>query len=203
MNRITTVAAAAAAALSLAACESPAKAPAEAGIKAAEAALEAARAEAQKFAPDKLKAAEDAVAVAKAKFASKEFPAALAAANEAGAKVKDLALAARAKKDELTAAWKAAAGQWTARSQAIQAKLAELAKARKLPKGLDKAAVQKAKEDAEALAKDWSDAAAKFAGGQVLEAVAVAKGLIARAEGIASRLGAEPAAAPAAAPAAK
>lgn len=198
MNRIPSVTAAAAAALLFVACESPDKAPADAGIKSAEAAIEAARVEAQKFVPEQLQAAQDALAAAKARFAAKEFPAALAAANEAGAKAKNLAAAAAAKKGELTAAWKAAADQWAARSQAIEAKLAELGKAKKLPKGLDKETVQKAKDDAAALAKDWSDAAAKFAGGQLKEAVAAAKGLLSRVEEIAGRLGIEPAAAPAA-----
>ena len=198
MNRVLNVAAAAGAALLFVACESPDKAPADDGIKSAEAAIEAAKAEAQKFVPEKLKAAQDAVAAAKAKFATKEFPAARAAANEAGAKAKELAAAAKAKKDELTAAWSAASDQWAARSQAIEAKLAELGKVKKLPKGLDKDAVQKAKDDAAALAQDWKDAAAKFAGGQINEAVAAAKGLLARAEEIAGKLGVEPAAAPAA-----
>lgn len=196
MNRILSLTAAAGAAFLFVACESPDKAPADAGIKSAEAAVEAAKAEAQKFVPEKLKAAQDAVAAAKAKFANKEFPAALAAANEAGAKAKDLAAAAKAKKDELLVAWKSAADQWTARSQAIEAKLAELGKAKKLPKGLDKAAVEKARDDAAALAKDWSEAAGKFAGGQINEAVAAARGLLSRAEELAGRLGAEPAAAP-------
>ena len=196
MNRILSLTAAAGAALLFVACESPDKAPADAGIKSAEAAVEAAKAEAQKFVPEKLKAAQDAVAVAKAKFANKEFPAALAAANEAGARAKDLAAAAKGKKDELLVAWKSAADQWAARSQAIEAKLAELGKAKRLPKGLDKGAVEKARDDAAALAKDWSEAAAKFAGGQINEAVAAAKGLLARAEELAGKLGAEPAAAP-------
>ncbi len=73
--------------------------------------------------------------------------------------------------------------------QAINARLAELAKAKKLPKGLDKEAVQKAKDDMAALGKDWTDAASRFGTGQLQEAVAAAKGLLPRAQEIASRLG--------------
>jgi hypothetical protein len=198
MNRILSTTAAAAAALLFVACESPDKAPADAAIKAAEAAAESAKAEAQKFVPDQLKAAQDAIAAAKARFAAAEFPAALAAANEAGNKAKGLAAAAKAKKDELAAAWMTAATQWHTQVKAVEAKLAELAKAKKLPKGLDKTAVQQANDDLAALTRDWSDAAAKFAGGQLQEAVAAAKGLLPKAEELAGKLDVQPGAAPAA-----
>jgi len=200
MNRTLSVTAAAAAALLFVACESPAKAPADAAIKAAEAAVEAVKAEAQKYVPEQLKAVQDAIAAAKARFAAGEFPAALTAAAEAGTKAKDLAGAVKAKKDELTAAWKTAAAQMGGQIQAINAKLGELAKAKKLPKGLDKDSVQKAKDGLASVTKDWSDAAAKFGGGQIQEAVAAAKGLLPRAQEIAAKLGVQPGGA---APAAK
>lgn len=189
MNRILSVTAAATAALLFVACESPAKAPADAAIKAADAAVEAVKAEAQKFVPDQLKAVQDAIAAAKSKFTAGDFPAALTAATDAGAKAKDLAAAIKAKKDELTAAWKAAAAQMGSQIQAINSKLAELAKLKKLPKGIDKDAVQQAKDGLNAVTKDWSDAAAKFGSGQLQEAVAAAKGLLPKAQEIAAKLG--------------
>ncbi|HET6922566.1 MAG TPA: hypothetical protein VFI16_05410 [Anaeromyxobacteraceae bacterium] len=200
MNRILSVTAAAAAALLFVACENPAKAPADAAIKAAEAAVADVKGEAQKFVPDQLKAVQDAIAAARAKFTAGEFPAALTGAQDAVKKAAELAAAIKAKKDELTAAWKTAAAQMGVQVQAINEKLAELAKAKKLPKGLDKDAVQKAKDGLAALTKDWSDAAARFGGGQLQEAVAAAKGLLSRAQEIAATLGAQPAGA---APAAK
>lgn len=189
MNRILSVTAAAAAALLLAACESPAKAPADAAIKAADAAVEAVKGEAQKYVPDQFKAAQDAIAAAKSKFTAGDFPGALTAATEAGTKAKDLAAAVKAKKDELTAAWKTASAQMGTTIQGINARLADLAKLKKLPKGLDKDAVQKAKDGLASVTKDWSDAAAKFGGGQIQEAVAAAKGLLPRAQEIAAKLG--------------
>ena len=200
MKRMSSVIAAAAAALLFVGCESPAKAPADAAIKAAEAGVEAAKAEAQRFVPDQLKAAQDAIAGAKDKFTAADYPAALTAANEASAKASQLLGAIKAKKDELVAAWKTAEAQMGAQTQAINAKLAELEKAKKLPKGLDKDAVQKAKDDLAALGKDWADAASKFGTGQLQEAVAAAKGLVPRVQEVASKLGIEPGGA---APAAK
>ncbi|HEU4382401.1 MAG TPA: hypothetical protein VFR85_02765 [Anaeromyxobacteraceae bacterium] len=188
MNRMLSVTAAAAAALLLAGCESPAKAPADAAIKSAESAIEAARSEAQKFVPEQLKAAQDAVAAAKAKFTAGEYPAALTAAQDAAKKAGDLATAAKAKRDEITAAWKAAAAQLAAQMQAIKEKLAELEKAKKLPQGLDQQAVQQAKDGLAGLTKDWSDAAAKFSAGQLEEAVAALRGLLPKAGEIAAKL---------------
>lgn len=198
MKRALSVTAAAAAALLFVACESPAKAPADAAIKAAEAAVEAVKAEAQKLVPDQLKAVQDAIGAAKAKFAAGDFPAALTAGTDAGKKAKDLAAAIKAKKDELAAAWKTAAAQMGTHLQAINAKLAELAKAKRLPKGIDKDTVQKAKDSVAALTKDFGDATGKFGGGQLQEAVAAAKGLLSRAHEIAAKLGVQAGAAPAA-----
>src|SRR5512144_3229229 len=165
MNRILSLTAAAAAAFLFVACESPAKVPADTAIKAAEAAVEAVKAEAQKYVPDQLKAVQDAIAAAKSKFTAGDFPAALTAATDAGTKAKDLAAAVKAKKDELTAAWKAVASQMGTQVQAINAKLAELAKMKKLPKGMDKGAVQEAKDGLDAVTKGWTDASAKFGSG--------------------------------------
>ncbi|HZY03970.1 MAG TPA: hypothetical protein VFF02_10760 [Anaeromyxobacteraceae bacterium] len=200
MNRFLSVTAAAAAALLFVACESPAKAPAEAAIKAAEAALDAAKAEAQKYVPDQLKAVQEAVAAAKARFTAKEYPAALTAAQDAARKAGELAAAAKAKKDELLAAWNSTSAQVTSQVKAISDKLTELAKEKKLPKGLDKETLQKAKDDLVAVTKDWNDAAAKYGTGQLQEAIAVAKGLVSRVDEIAARLGLQPGGA---APAAK
>ncbi len=192
MNRFLQITAAAAAALLFVACENPAKAPADAAIKAAEAAVDAAKAEAQKYVPDQLKAVQDAVAAAKAKFTSGEYPAALTAAQDAAKKAGELAAAAKAKKDELFAAWNAVSAQVNGQVKAINEKLAELAKAKKLPKGLDKETVQKAKDEVAAVAKDWTDAAAKYGSGQMQEALAAAKGLASRVGEIAARLGIQP-----------
>lgn len=200
MNRFLSVTAAATAALLFVACESPAKAPAEAAIKAAEAALDAAKAEAQKYVPDQLKAVQEAVATAKARFTAKEYPAALTAAQDAAKKAGELAAAAKAKKDELLAAWNSTSAQVTSQVKAISDKLTELAKEKKLPKGLDKETLQKAKDDLVAVTKDWNDAAAKYGTGQLQEAIAVAKGLVSRVDEIAARLGLQPGGA---APAAK
>jgi hypothetical protein len=200
MKRILSVTAAVAAALLFTGCESPAKAPAEAAIKAAEAALETARADAQKFVPEKVKATQDAIAAAKARFTAKEYPAALTAAQDAARKAGELAAAAKAKKDELLAAWNSTSAQVTGQVKAVSNKLAELAQAKKLPKGLDKEAVQKAKDDLVAVTREWSDAAAKYGTGQLHEAVAAAKALVPRVDEIAARLGLQPGGA---APAAK
>ena len=98
LNLKTTLAAASCALLI--ACNTD-KVPADAAIKAAETSVAAVKVEAQKFAPEQLKAVETALAAAKDQFAKGEYKAALTAATELAGKVKDLGTAAAAKKDEL------------------------------------------------------------------------------------------------------
>ena len=124
---------------------STAKAPAEAAIKAAEDALAAARPEVAKFAPDQLKGVEDALATAKDNFQKGEYPQALTGAQDLAAKVKDLAAAAAAKKDELTKSWQDLSGGLPGMVDVITKRVEILSKSKKLPAGLDKDKFETAK----------------------------------------------------------
>ena len=158
MNRKTSLALALAPLLLLAACTDAAKAPAEAALKAGEAAVATVTEEVSKLAPAQVQAAKDALSSAKALAAKEDYKAALAAAGEIPAKVKEAVAAAQAKKDEaaraLAAAQKAFADATAAlpgQLSAIKARLAELAKAKKLPKGITKATLAQAKTSYAAL----------------------------------------------------
>src|SRR5574340_284213 len=109
MIRNLKIAAAAAACALLVACNAD-KGPADAAIKAADQAITAAAPEAQKYIPDQLTAARDALKAAQDQFAKGDYKGALAAATELGTKAKDLVAAAAAKKDELTKAKDGLAG---------------------------------------------------------------------------------------------
>ena len=183
------------------------KAPADAAIKAAEAAIQAVADDAGKYVPGDLKAAQDTLAAAKDKFAKGEYKEALAAATELGNKVKDLAAAAAAKKDELTKSWNELAASIPQAVAAIQAKVEELAKAKKLPKGMDKAKLAQAQEGLAGITKAWDEASTAFTAGNLGEALGRASGVKEKAAEIMALLGmsppapAAPAEAPAAAPA--
>ena len=114
------------------------KEPAEAAIKAAAQAIEQIRGEAALYAPDQLKQLEDSLKAAQDDFAKKEYKAALDAASSLGAKAQDVAKAAAAKKAELTKSWDDINAGIPQMMDAIKSRLDILAKAKKLPAGLDK-----------------------------------------------------------------
>jgi hypothetical protein len=152
MIRKTSLALALAPLLLLASCTDAAKAPAEAALKSAEAAVAGLGEEASKLAPAQVQAAKDALSGAKALAAKQDYKAALAAAGEVTTKAKEAVAAAQAKKEEaaraLDAARKAfgdATEALPGQLDAIKARLAALAKAKKLPKGITKATLGKAK----------------------------------------------------------
>ena len=188
-------------ALGLGACATD-KAPADAAIKAGEAAIQAVADDAGKYVPGNLKEAQDALAAAKDKFAKGEYKEALAAATELGTKAKDLAVAAAAKKEELTKAWNDFAASIPQAVASIQAKVEELAKTKRLPKGMDKAKLAQAQEGLAGVTKAWEEASAAFTAGNLGEALGRASGAKEKAGEIMTLLGIAPAApAEAAAPA--
>jgi hypothetical protein len=152
MNRKTSLALALAPLLLVIGCTDAAKAPAEAALKAGEAAVASVTEEISKLAPVQVQAAKDALSGAKALAAKQDYKAALAAAGEVPGKVKEAAAAAQAKKDEAVRALAAAKQAFVdataalpEKISAIKAKLASLAKAKKLPKGITKATLTKGK----------------------------------------------------------
>jgi len=178
------------------------KAPADLAIKSAEQAIQAVADEAGKYAPGQLKAAQDALAAAKDKFAKGEYKEALAAATELGNTAKTLAAAAAAKKDELTKAWNDLAASIPQTVASLQAKIQELGKAKKLPKGMDKAKLAQAQEGLAGITKAWEEASAAFTAGNLGEALGRASSLKEKGAEVMALLGMAPAAeAPAAAPA--
>lgn len=168
------------------------KGPADAAIKAADQAITAAAPEAEKFVPEQLAAAKDALKNAQDLFAKGDFKGALAAGSELGTKAQELVTAAAAKKEELTKAWTDLSGSLPQMVASIQAKVEELGKARKLPKGMDKAALTQAQEGLAAIKTSWDEASAAFTGGNLVDAMAKAGGLKEKATGLMGLLGLQP-----------
>ena len=154
----------------LAACNSQ-RGPAEAAIKAAEGAVASAKAEAARWIPEQEKAAEDAIAKAKEQFQKGDFQGALTFASDAVTKARDLGAAAIAKKSELTDAWDDISGSLPKTVEAIKARVDDLSKLKRLPKGLDKKALEKGKEGLAAIQSAWSDAQKAFTSGDLAGAI--------------------------------
>jgi hypothetical protein len=114
------------------------KEPAEAAIKAAGQAIEQIRGEAAMYVPDQLKELDDSLKAAQDNFAKKEYKAALDAASALVAKAQDVAKAAAAKKAELTKSWADMSAGIPQMMDAVKSRLDILAKAKKLPAGMDK-----------------------------------------------------------------
>jgi hypothetical protein len=173
LKRMIFVVTALALSIALLSC-SAAKAPAEAAIKAAEDALAAARPEAAKFVPDQLKGIEATLAAAKDNFQKGEYQQALTGAQDLAAKVKDLAAAASAKKDELTKSWQDMSGGLPGMVGAISKRVEILSKSRQLPAGLTKDKFESAKTTLATVTQTWTEASDAFNAGNLVDAVSKA-----------------------------
>ena len=170
----------------MAACS---KAPAEAAIKSAEQAVEAARPVAEKLVPDQMKALSDSLAGAKDKFGKGDYAGAMAAAKDIPAKAGEVVAAAKAKKEELTKAWENLSKDVTASIGAITARVGELMTMKKLPKGMDKAAVEAAKSALDGATAAWGQAAEAVKAGNWTDAMNKGGEVKAKAQEIMSTLG--------------
>ncbi|MBK5254773.1 MAG: hypothetical protein JJE39_01950 [Vicinamibacteria bacterium] len=169
------------------------KGPAQAAITAAESAVSGAQAEGEKFVPEQFKALSDSLASAKSKFDSGDYKGAQEAAEGVPAQAQAVTAAAEAKKTELMESWKSMEGSLPGMVADIQKKVMELATARKLPAGLDKAGLESAKTALEGATAMWAEAGAAFGAGDLMGAVAKASQVKATAEQLMGQLGMSPA----------
>ena len=178
------------------------KGPAQAALTTADAAVAGVKAEGSKYVPDQFKALSDSAAAAKAKFDGSDYKGALEAAQAIPAQADAVAKAATAKKNELTESWKALESTLPTIVGDITKKLAELATAKKLPAGLDKAGLEAANASITAATATWTEAGAAFSAGDLVTAVTKASQVKTTTDELMAKLGMTPAAAPAASPAA-
>ena len=100
--------------------------------------------------------------------------------------------ATAAKKDELTKAWNDLAASLPQTVASIQAKIEELGKAKKLPKGMDKAKLAQAQEGLAGITKSWDEASAAFTAGNLGEALGKASTLKEKGAEVMALLGMAP-----------
>ncbi len=147
------------------------KAPAEQAIKAVEAAVEAARPEVEKFVPSEWKSLMDSVAGAKSQLEQGQYKEALASAQGLMPQIQAAVAAAAAKKTELTSAFAAVSARLPGALDAVSKQLTAYAAMRKLPTGIDKAAVAAAQAELPNVASAWSGATAAYESGDLMKAV--------------------------------
>jgi len=161
--------------VALAACESAEKAPAAAAISAAQSAIDAVKGEAMKYVPDQVKSAQDAVAAARASFEKNDFKAALAGAQDATAKAKELGAAVATKKSELTKSWEEMSNGVPKMAEVIKSRVDILSQSKKLPAGVDRAKLDDAKAGLASLNESWAAASDAFKSGDMFDAVSKGK----------------------------
>lgn len=158
------------------------KAPAQLAIKAAEEALNTVRAEAAQFVPEQLADLEGILAKAKQSFETGDFKTALASAKDLPLKVKDLAAAIEAKKEELPKLW---AGLSDEMPKLIAGAKDAISKA----KGVDKTVLDEARSVVDKMPGAWTEAQEDFKTGKLYEAVTKATWIKEQAAKIEASLG--------------
>lgn len=153
-----------------AAC-SGAKGKAEAAITAADQAITAIGADAANVIPGDVQALTAKVAAARDTLAKGDAAAALAAVADIPAKAQELAGGLAAKRTQLKAELDTLGAAMTKNLAAVQAKVTELAKTRKLPKGLTAAKLDSVKATLAGATSDWSAVMADIGSGKLAEAM--------------------------------
>ncbi len=169
-----------------AACDAAKKTAAEAAIQGAQTAYSAVADQANQYVPDQAKDVQTSIQAAKDAFDKGDYGAALEAAKTLPEKIKALAAAASAKKDELTAKWTEMSSSMPGLVSAVQTKMDALTKSHKLPAG--------AADNMASAKQAWSDASAAFQSGKLQDAMSKASAAKDKLTQLESMLGMKPAA---------
>jgi hypothetical protein len=158
------------------------KGPAEQAVATAGASLAAVRADAQKYAPEQLQAVDDQLRSLKDSFAKGDYRSVLTSAPTLNSSIRALKDAAEAKKADAEAALARAREAWGPMStevpkmvDAIQGRLAAIAKSHHLPRGVTREGLSAATSGVDSLRSMWSDAVSASAAGDYTTAVARAQ----------------------------
>ena len=191
-TRHANFAAALVAGLTLAACAGQLE-PAKKLIGEIDAAVTAAGADAQQYIPEQVTSVKQKLLDLKTAFNKKDYKAIITGAPAVLAEAKGLADAAAAKKKDVLEALDA---QWTGMSAALpqavaglEARVATLKKGRTLPAGVSRDAIASAGTALTEIKSLWGEAKTAFGAGNVQAALDKAKGVKAKADELAAKLG--------------
>jgi len=180
--------------LALAACANQ-KGPAEQAVAKVESALAEFHADAEKYAADELKDVDASVNNLKSNLAKQDYGAVVMSAPSVSSSVATLKETVAQRKADAEQMMAAAQTEWNDLSanlpktvETLQARVDQLGKNHKFPKGLDKAGFDAAKTDFENLKTQWTEASSEFASGKMAEAVRKARALKAQADELAQKL---------------
>ncbi len=149
---------------------SPGK-PAQDAITAAEEALAAAPADAKTYVAAEHQKATDQIAAAKAALEQKDYPAALASAQEASTTISAFPAAIETTKKEATASWKMMTDSLPGMVTAVDKRVTELSRMSRLPAGVTRANIDGAKTTLAEVKTMWGEAQKSAEGGNLMDAV--------------------------------
>lgn len=158
-------------------CGNAEKEAIDAAITAAQGAINVAQGEAAKYVPDQLQAAQSAIQTAKDALAKGDTKAALAAAQDAASKARDLAASTAAKKDEWTRSWADISSSIPKSLNQVKGKLEAYSHGARMPVDMDKDKFADAKTQYERLKQAWADASAAATQGNMGDALKKASSL--------------------------
>ena len=147
----------------LAGCQNARKISADAAIASAKAAFGPVKSISEKYVPEQTAAVEASINGAQTAYNDGDYAGAYAAAKALPGEISDLATAAKAKKDELTAQWTSLSSSLPGLMSAVSTKASQLAAAHKLP-----ASASEQLTSAKGL---WDTATAAFSSGDLNTAV--------------------------------
>jgi hypothetical protein len=162
--------------------------PAEAATRALESAATAARPEIERFAADRWPAVNDAVTSVQGKLAAGDYAGVLADAPAASQTVAEATTAAAAQRAALTAEW-ASFADIPVKVQQVTQKVAEITRSRRLPPGLDPAALDGVRATISGVTALMGEASQAFESGDLAGAVARARNIRPRVEQVLATLG--------------
>ncbi len=140
MNLVTRLASTLLVAVTLLACQDPAKAPAAAALQVAESSLAAVRGEADRFAPGQLKGVIAELDAARAAFAAGKYAEALAATRPLGDRIAALGRESSDRKDALLVNWSSLSASVPEALGVVGGLVDALTSMARLPQGVDPAA---------------------------------------------------------------
>ena len=144
----------------------------EAAINAAQNAVNAVQANAEKYVPEEVASARNALQSARDALAKNDYDGALRAAREAADKAKSMAADAVGKKAEWEQRWKQLNETLPHTMDVVRYRVALYSsKGVRLPEGVDSTIVDEAKTEYEALKEKWTDATSEAARGNLREAI--------------------------------
>jgi DNA repair exonuclease SbcCD ATPase subunit len=178
----------------LAACTNQQQ-PAENAVAKIQASLDEVRADAQKYAPDQLQTVETSVSRLKENLTKKDYSGVVVGAPSVASEVDGLRSTVATAKADAEANLAAAQTEWNDLSASVpplveklQARVDQLSKTRRYPKGMDKAAFEAAKNTFEGLKNEWTEASNEFTSGEAGNAVRKARNAKSKAEELINQL---------------